>query len=91
MRAKLSSILNSREIKYLTSILNRETEDLNKKYPDELYEIQEKLQLSPRKQRTFCPICQKTMIQTITRKNGKIYCDKFSCSKKCQKILDTWK
>jgi len=83
--------LTKREVKYLTNLLNREAEDLSKNYPYELYEIQEKLQLFPRKERTFCPICQKTMIQTMSIRNGKVYCDKFSCSKKCQKILNTWK
>ncbi|MBI2557750.1 hypothetical protein HYW20_00355 [Candidatus Woesearchaeota archaeon] len=91
MPAKINNLLNNREIKYLTNLLNREAVDLSKKYPYELYEIQEKLQLFPRKDRTHCPICLKTMIQTITRRNGKIYCDKFSCSEKCQKILNSCK
>lgn len=91
MPAKIKSILTKREIKYLTDLLNREAVDFSKKYPNELYDIQEKLGLFPRKDRTFCPICQKTMISTMSIRRGKVHCDKFSCSKKCQKILDTWR
>lgn len=83
--------LTLKERKYLNNLLNNIAIDFSQNYNYQIYEIQEKLNIFPKKQRTFCPICQKTMIQFLSTRKGKVYCNRFSCSKKCQKVLDSWR
>jgi endogenous inhibitor of DNA gyrase (YacG/DUF329 family) len=91
MRDKITLNLSEKEGRYLMKLLNSVAEDFSKKYPDEALRIQEEIYLFPRKERVGCPICNKTMIQTIFKGKAKYDVYPYSCSKKCQKELDSWK
>lgn len=89
---KTITILTKREAQYLKKLLNNEATDLKKKYPPELYDIQEKLQLYPRFERSFCPICKKSLIVKVIRRGKGIYPNKYHCGKEnCRKELIKWR
>ena len=84
-----SKRLTDKERKYLTNLLNRQVINPEIPYDHELYSIQRKLKLYPRKEKWECPVCEKIFTCTITkiRNTEKVNPDLF-CSKKCRKIND---